>query len=195
MSGTQDVKMDEPEIVRYRIDPSRSRFTVRAFAGGMLSAFAHNPTFAIRGFTGEIEFVPDGIERASLRLQIKADSLELQDDVSAKDQQEIERMMREDVLETSRYPEITFETASVSGAKLGDTQYRLKIVGKLSLHGVTNACTMDAQAWVMPDTLRAQGEFPLRQTDYRIKLVSAAGGTIKVKDELKFSFDIVANKA
>lgn len=186
--------MGEDEVVRYRVDPNRSRFTVRAFAGGMLSAFAHNPTFAIRGFTGEIELPLDGIERASLRLQIKADGLELQDDVNAKDQQEIERLMREDVLETSRYPEITFETTSVSGNKLGDTQYRLKITGNLSLHGVTNTCAIDAQIWAMPDSLRAQGEFPLRQTDYRIKLVSAAGGTIKVKDELKFSFDIVANK-
>jgi hypothetical protein len=36
--------------------------------------------------------------------------------------------------------------------------------------------------------------FSLKQTDYRIKLVAVAGGTIKVKDELKFSFDIVARK-
>jgi hypothetical protein len=42
--------------------------------------------------------------------------------------------------------------------------------------------------------LRASGEFALRQTDYGIELVSAAGGTIKLKDELKFSFDIVANR-
>jgi len=77
---------------------------------------------------------------------------------------------------------------------ISEGQYRVKIIGKLTLHGVTNNCTIDAQMWVMPESLRAQGEFPLRQTDYRIKLVSAAGGTIKVKDELKFAFDIVTNK-
>ena len=32
----------------------------------------------------------------------------------------------------------------------------------------------------------------LKQTDYKIKLVSVAGGTLKLKDELKFSFDIAA---
>jgi polyisoprenoid-binding protein YceI len=186
--------MSENEVVRYGIDPNRSRFTVRAFAGGMLSAFAHNPTFAIRGFTGEIAFAPEAIERSSLRLQIRAEALELMDDVNAKDQREIERLMREEVLETSRYPEIIFESASVSGTRISEGQYRVKIIGKLTLHGVTNNCTIDTQMWVMPESLRAQGEFPLRQTDYRIKLVSAAGGTIKVKDELKFSFDIVGNK-
>jgi hypothetical protein len=40
----------------------------------------------------------------------------------------------------------------------------------------------------------AHGEFSLRQTAYAIKLVSVAGGTLKLKDELKCSFDIVARK-
>jgi hypothetical protein len=32
------------------------------------------------------------------------------------------------------------------------------------------------------------------QSDYDIPLVSVAGGTLKLKDELKFAFDIVARK-
>ena len=42
--------------------------------------------------------------------------------------------------------------------------------------------------------LRAFGEFSLRQSDYGIKPVSAVGGGLKVKDEVKFTFDIVARK-
>jgi hypothetical protein len=42
--------------------------------------------------------------------------------------------------------------------------------------------------------LRASSDFTLNQTDYNIKLVSVAGGTLKLKDELKFSFEIVARK-
>jgi hypothetical protein len=44
------------------------------------------------------------------------------------------------------------------------------------------------------DNMRARGEFSLRQTSYGIKPVSIAAGTIKVKDEVKFSFDIVARQ-
>ena len=40
---------------------------------------------------------------------------------------------------------------------------------------------------------RAQGAFSLKQSDYGIKPVSVAGGTIKVKDELRFTLDIVAH--
>jgi len=36
--------------------------------------------------------------------------------------------------------------------------------------------------------------FSIRQTTFGIKLVSVAGGTLKLKDDLKYSFDIVAPK-
>ena len=184
----------EPGVSRYRLNPARSRFIVRAFAGGMLSALGHNPTIAIREISGEAQFAPDKLELASLRISIKADSLTVTDDVSDKDRHEMERQMREDVLETAKYAEIIFESTTVTGDKIFEGQYRVTINGKLSLHGVTRACAVAGQLIVSEDSLRANGEFTLRQTDYRIKLVSAVGGTIKLKDELKFSFDIVANR-
>ena len=183
-----------PGIVRFRIDAARSRFTVRAFAGGMLSALGHNPTISIREFSGVAQFVPDTLDSASIRMVIKPDSFTVADDVSDKDRQEIEKKMREEVLETSRYPEITYESTTITSNKIFGFQYRVTINGKLSLHGVTRDHTVIAQVIVSEDRLRASGEFTLRQTDYGIRLVSAAGGTIKLKDELKFSFDIVANR-
>ena len=44
------------------------------------------------------------------------------------------------------------------------------------------------------ETLRAAGEFSIRQSDYEIRPVSAAGGTVKLKDELKLALDIMARK-
>jgi hypothetical protein len=44
------------------------------------------------------------------------------------------------------------------------------------------------------DVLHATGEFSVRQSDYDIRPVSAAAGTVKLKDELKLSFDIFARK-
>jgi hypothetical protein len=40
--------------------------------------------------------------------------------------------------------------------------------------------------------LRISGEFPLRQSDYGIKPVSFAGGALRLKDELKLSFELMA---
>jgi polyisoprenoid-binding protein YceI len=185
---------NESVPVRYLVDASRSRFIVRASATGLLSAFAHNPTIAIREFTGGVLFNPDSPETSALELTIKPGSLELTDEVSDKDRREIERQMREDVLETARFTEIVFESTNASVEKIMEGQHRARINGKLSLHGVTRDCEIGTQLIVGGDMLRAHGEFSLRQSDFNIKQISAAGGTIKVKDELKFSFDIVARK-
>jgi hypothetical protein len=48
--------------VRYVFDKNASRFTVQAFATGMLSAFGHNPMIGIRDFAGEVQFVADTYE-------------------------------------------------------------------------------------------------------------------------------------
>jgi hypothetical protein len=42
--------------------------------------------------------------------------------------------------------------------------------------------------------VRASGQFSVRQSDYAITLVSAAAGAIRVKDELKVTFDIARKR-
>jgi hypothetical protein len=46
----------------------------------------------------------------------------------------------------------------------------------------------------MGTMLRISGEFPLRQSDYGIEPFSFAGGALRLKDELKFNFELVARK-
>lgn len=183
-----------PDAVRYRIDASQSRYMVKVFVRGLLSAFGHDHNIAIKDFSGEALVTPDSIEPASLRLVIKADSLVVTDKVSEKDRKEIESTMRTQVLETATYPEIVFKSTSINATRTGEGQYQAKIWGNLTLHGATHSGLIYANVTLSGNGLRARGEFPLLQTDYKIKPVSVAGGTIKVKDELKFSFDIVANK-
>jgi polyisoprenoid-binding protein YceI len=188
------VETTEASMVHYIVDARLSRFTVQAFAGGFLSVFAHSPKFAIRGISSEVSVEPENLESAVLRMEIRAGSLQLLDNVNDKDRREIERVMREEALEASTYPTIVFETSRVTPTRTGDGQYSLALQGSLSLHGVRRPMTVPARVVFVGDTLRAFGEFSLKQTDYRMKLVAVAGGVVKVKDELKFSFDLVARK-
>jgi len=178
---------------RYRIDASQSRFIVRAFAGGLFSALAHDHTIAIREFNGETDFTYGTVEPASLQMTIKSGSLAVTDKVSEKDRQRIESTMRDEVLEVSKYPEISFKSSSVSATKTGDAQYQARITGEITLHGLSRPLTMTAQLEFGDRVLRAKGAFTLKQSAFGIKPVSVGGGTIKVKDELKFTFDIVAH--
>jgi polyisoprenoid-binding protein YceI len=180
--------------MRYLLDASRSRFTVQAFARGALSALAHNPTFAIPAFTGEIRFATDALADATIRLMVEASSLALADSVSAKDRDEIESRMRQEVLETAAFQEIVFQSTEITPTRIAEGWYRLGIAGKLSLHGVTKLERMDAQLRMMEDEIRLSGDCALLQSAYRIKLVSAVGGLITLKDDLKFAFDLVGNR-
>ena len=186
--------MDAPRsLSSCRIDAKPSRFTVQVTAAGLLSAIGHNPVIAIRNFSGEARFQPDTMESASLRVVVQAASLEVSGDVSDKDRREIERTMQDRVLESATYPEVVFQSSSVKVNLAGPGQYRVEAVGQLSLRGVTREHVVSARVTVGPDRLRATGEFLLHQTDYGIELVSVAGGALKVKDELKCSFDILAS--
>src|SRR5271156_6263315 len=89
---------------RYVIDSRASRFTVQAFATGLMAKMGHNPTIGIRDFSGEMRFDPDKLEAGSFRLAVKAASLSVQDDISSKDIREIERLMNQEILETPKFP-------------------------------------------------------------------------------------------
>ncbi|HEY0407914.1 MAG TPA: YceI family protein [Pyrinomonadaceae bacterium] len=185
---------NENIAVRYRIDPKQSQFVVQAEASGLLSFVGHNPVIAICGFGGDARFIPGTLGQASLLMLVQANSLAVVGDVSDKDRAEIERAMRDDVLEIARYPEIIYMSKSVTANRVAEGDYRARINGSLSLHGVTRDHILDADLAVNGGGLRARGEFTLRQSDYNLKQVSVIGGTLKVKDELKFSFDIGAEK-
>jgi len=179
-------------VATYLLDNSASRFTVRAFASGMLSVMGHNPTIAIRAFTGNVEFDPDAPQRATLKVEIRADSLEVTDDISNKDRREIETTMNQKVLESARYPAITFESTAISVDQLGDGRYKAILNGSLSLRGVSRSIPLTAQVSLSGDLLRAYGEFSILQSAFAISPVSVAGGALKLKDELKLNFDMVA---
>jgi polyisoprenoid-binding protein YceI len=192
--SSASMEATEAPAGRYVIDSRASRFTVQAFATGMLARMGHNPTIGIRDFSGEMKFDPDKLQAGGFHLVIKTASLSVQDDINDKDLREIERLMHKEVLDTAKFPEIVYDASGVSVAKMADTLYSATLNGNLTMHGVTRSQTIPVRVASFGTMLRASGDFSLEQTDYNIKLVSVAGGALKLKDELKFSFEIVARK-
>jgi polyisoprenoid-binding protein YceI len=190
--------MDEETsgLLRYEVDSARSKFTVQAFAGGLLAGLGHNPTIGIRDFSGEVQLPgPGTIAGASLRLVINARSLTVLDEIKDKDREEIQSTMLGQVLEISAYPRIVFQSTEITGARITEGRFRARVVGDLTMHGVTRSgLWIQTQVSMTGDTIRATGDFTIKQTDFKIKPVSVAGGTLKLKDELKFVFDVVGHK-
>lgn len=180
--------------VRYRLDAAQSSFMVRAFAGGLLWFKGHDHFIAVRDFSGEAQLTPGAVNPASLDITVRADSLvETREVFTEQQKQIINKELREIVLETAKYPEITFKSTEVTGGLSGG-QFEAKIGGNLTLHGVTRRIVIPAQVTLSGDTLRARGEFTVNRGDYNVKATSALHGTIRVRDKLKFTFDIVARQ-
>jgi polyisoprenoid-binding protein YceI len=82
----------------------------------------------------------------------------------------------------------------VSTTGSAENMYRINVAGDLTLHGTTPGMGLDAQVVVGDETSRAQGAFTVLQPDYGLKIASVAGGTLKLKDELKCAYLIVARR-
>jgi polyisoprenoid-binding protein YceI len=179
---------------RYRLDPAQGRFTVQAFATGPLAFLGHSPAFAVRDFTGELSCDGPAFEGAKLEVTVRADSLDVLGNVRPADRQDIEGRMRREVLETAAYPQIRFEAGDISASHTGGNQYRLRMSGRLTLHGGWCPHTVDAQMFAYDDGVRLAGENALRLSDYHIRPVTALGGAIRLQDQLRLTFDLAAMK-
>jgi polyisoprenoid-binding protein YceI len=186
----------EAAPARFVLDAAQSTFTVHAFSTGLLAGFGHSPTIAIRDFAGDARFVPGTLADASLRIVIQAASLTVADDVKAKDRRDMEETMLGAVLDVRSYPEIVFQSTSITPTRVVGDRFKARIIGSLTLRGVTKGgIWILATLGVNGDDLRAQGDFTLKQSAYGIKPVSVAAGVLKLKDELKFAFDLVGHRA
>lgn len=162
------------------IDVSHSTMTVRVFKSGLFSLFAHNHEIQAPLTEGRVNL------SAPLSVTLKFDARKLRvldPDLSEKDRAEVQRTMDgPDVLDSSRFPEILFQSTKVEQQK----NDRWIVHGNLTLHGETHPITLP----VNRDEGRYRGSTKLSQRAFGITPVSIAGGTIKVKDAVEIAFDI-----
>ena len=161
------------------IDSSHSRITIHVGKAGLFSAAGHEHEVSAPIAEGAI----DDSEASHVWLRVEAARITV---LPEKDQEAVQSTMQKSVLESDKFPEIRFESISVH--KVDDGNW--KVTGNLTLHGKTSSITVD----VHHDANAYLGEAIIRQTQFGIQPVRAAGGAVKVKDELKVDFVIVATK-
>jgi len=179
---------------RYRLDSSQSKFIAHALRGGLLWFKGHDHLVAVREFTGEAQMTPATLTPAALEITAKTASMEETSSVFTEPQKKIiNKELREIVLLPDQYPDIVFRSTNVNGKAIGNGQYDLKIIGDLTLHGVTRQISIPTKVTVTGNDLRAQGEFSVNRSDFKVKATSAAHGLVRVRNKIKFTFDIVGH--
>jgi polyisoprenoid-binding protein YceI len=157
------------------LDTEQSSLTIHVGKTGLFSAAGHEHVVTAPVAGGSLD---DGIHpHVEFRVEAARLTVALEEH-----QGEVQQRMQEQVLESSKFPEIRFASSEIksSGAGVWDVE------GKLTLHGETKPVRLQVR---FVDRTYV-GSVAIKQTDFGIQPVSAGGGTVKVKDELKIDFAI-----
>jgi hypothetical protein len=167
-----------------KVDGPRSTITVRVYKSGFFSAFGHNHEIQAPIQSGEVK--ESGTPSIELRIaarELRVLDPEASDSTRAQIQ---ETMLGTQVLDADHFPEIHFQSTGVEPK--GSDHWIVH--GNLRLHGKDHQIVVDV---TLKDD-RHRGSATLKQTDFGITPVTVAGGTVKVKDEVKVEFDIALMK-
>jgi polyisoprenoid-binding protein YceI len=162
-----------------KVDTAKSVVTIEVKKAGVLSAFGHDHEIGAPLAGGSVDAKGRKVE-----LRWNASALRVYDKgISDKDRAEIQStMLGPDVLDAEHYREVVFRSTNAEPGGSGVWNVR----GDLTLHNQTRP--------VMAEVREANGHYTamlrIRQTDFGIKPVKVAGGTVRVKDEVQIMFDI-----
>ena len=160
------------------IDTAKSTMTVRVYKTGILSAFGHDHVISAPISAGTVDR-----EAGRVDLTVNAADLQVRDPgASADDVAHIQKtMLGPEVLDTEHHPEIAFRSTAAHASENVWT-----VCGDLTLHGQTRPVTVQ----VRETNGRFTGSTRVRQSDFGMKPVKVAGGTVGVKDDVQIEFDI-----
>jgi polyisoprenoid-binding protein YceI len=117
-------------------------------------------------------------------------------EVPDKDKKEVTKtMLGKDVLDVDKYPTATFRITTIKplDKQTAGEPGMYELTGEFTLHGKEQKLTFKAKAEKgdKDGRLKLKGRFTIKQTDFGIKPISAAGGFVKVADELEVFGDLV----
>jgi YceI-like protein len=166
------------------IDVGHSVLRIRVYKSGFFSAFAHDHEIEAPIAQGRVELPAS----PSVTLLVDARKLRVLDpELEAGKRAEVQKTMDgPQVLDSSRFPEISFRSTAIE--KMSADHWTVR--GNLTLHGRTGPVVVGA---ALRDG-HYRGSATLKQRDFGITPVQIAGGAVKVKDEVRIEFDIVLVK-
>ena len=162
------------------IDVEHSTLTLRVYKTGLFSAFAHD-----HEINAPIRLGSFDEEKQTVELNVDARTLKVMDPgTSTSERAQIQAtMLGPRVLDSDKFQEIKFHSTRVE--PVGEGKWAVN--GELTLHGQTHPLKLEVQG----EKGHYRGSAVLKQKDFGITPVSIAGGSVKVKDEIRVEFDIV----
>ncbi len=187
---------DPPQAAHYSVDSARSKIEIHVYREGLFKVFGHDHVIAAKQISGTVSLDEAAIDRSTVNLKVQAESLTVVDPgADEKERREVQEAMESDrVLDVRQHPEISFISTAISQPKSTSGGYDLVLTGDFRLHGVTRKVSVPVRVQIAGKEIRARGQTELLQTDYGMKPIRVGGGTVRVKDKVKVTFEIVGSK-
>jgi polyisoprenoid-binding protein YceI len=175
------------DSVEYTLTPA-SRFEVKTGKAGLLGFAGHGHVVRARASSGRIVYYPNSPADSRVEVVVPVDSLEVLTPPDTAEIRKVTEAMRSEVLHPDRYPLITFVSTSVT--PVGDG---LEVHGQLTIAGQTRDVVVVVRLEAAGDTLRALGDFSVKQSDFGIRPYRGGpAGTVRVADRVEFTVAGVA---
>lgn len=178
----------------YAVDSDGSQVLIHVGKTGLASFAGHEHDVAAPSLHGKVIADREDISRSSVDVVFEASDLKVVG--KGEPPEDVPKVQSEmqgpKVLDVARFPTIRFRSRSVAGSQLSPGVYDLKVTGEISLRGRTKLITVPLKVEIRGNTVTARGKTILKQTDFGIEPISAGGGLVKVEDELRVEFEILA---
>ena len=149
--------------------------------------------FRSKSFSGKIQ-LPTDESKTSVELDADTKSfVNIDTDMKDFEKSGFHKVLHGEVLRSEQFPSIKFRSVSVTNIQKSGNNRSFTLNGDLTLRGVTRRVAFPVKVTLNGNQLRATGEENIKQTDFNITPYSGGLGTIKIGDQLKVSFIIVAN--
>ena len=153
----------------------------------MGAKLAHDLVLTANQWSGTLNVDADNPGASSASLSIDARSIDIVEasggmkGLSDKDRKDIGKNIDEKVLQTGKYPTLTFESTSVSGS-----EPNFNVAGNMTITGTTRPVNVAINV----NGTDVTGTTTISQKDFGIKPFSAMLGAIKLRDDVEFELHV-----
>jgi polyisoprenoid-binding protein YceI len=184
----------------FRVDPAQSILVVRVYRGGPLARAGHNHVIASHDLNGFV-YVPDDPLRSTFDIRVPVQTLTVDEDTLRaqegadfppnvpEDAREGTRrnMLGASLLNAERYPGIGLQSENLQ--RVGDSVVaQVRVI----VRNHASSLRVPVSYELRGNVLRVQGDIAVRQTDLGLTPFSLFGGALRVEDEMRVRFRIVA---
>src|SRR5262245_30329336 len=182
----------KPQSRTFIIDSSASQIDVHLKQEGLISKRYPEHRIVVKAFNGKIELAKDET-RMSVEVEAEAKTLTNVDETMSEfERKEFHHALRNLVLESEKFPTIKFVSVSISGIQKAGDNRSFTITGDLVMHGVTKRVSFPVNVKMKDEELIGSGEAKLLQSDFAMKPFEKGFGLIKVGDDVRITFNVVA---